>query len=153
MCSKLNSCSGLRLMHNAVILQKKIKGDIMKRLFFVAIFISFLNSCDTNENDFSRIQPFAAAEIENIEINGKQVIVTAVYGTPTPCWYYYRTENTNNDVVFTSKVYGKDDGDPCIQVLGSFKHDEKIIFSSSGEKTLRFWQNDSTYLDTTITIQ
>lgn len=125
----------------------------MKRLFFVAIFISLLNSCDTNENDFSQIKPFGAAEIEKIEINGNQVIVTTVYGTPTPCWYFYKAENTNNDVVFTSKVFGKDDGDPCIQVLGSFKHDEKIIFSSSGEKTLRFWQNDSTYLDTTITLQ
>jgi hypothetical protein len=125
----------------------------MKKLFFITIIFSFFYSCDTNENDFSRIQAFGAAEIEKIEINSNQVIVTAVYGTPTPCWYFYKAENTNNDVVFTSKVFGKDNGDPCIQVLGSFKHDEKIIFSSSGEKSLRFWQNDSTYLDTTITIQ
>lgn len=125
----------------------------MKKLFFFAVFISFLSSCDTNENDFSRIQPLGATEIRKIEINGNQVNVTTVYGTPTPCWYFYKAENTNNDVVFTSKVFGKDDGDPCIQVIGSFNHDEKIVFSSSGKKTLRFWQNDSTYLDTTITIQ
>ena len=125
----------------------------MKKLFFVAIILSFFNSCDTNENDFSQIQPFGAAKIESIEINSKQVTVTTVYGTPTPCWYYYKTESTNNDIVFTSKVFGKDDGDPCIQVLSSFTREEKIIFFTKGEKILRFWQNDTLYLDTTITLQ
>jgi len=125
----------------------------MKYIILVVFSIFLFNACDINENDFSTIRPFGAAKIENISISGNQVTVTTVYGTPTPCWYFYKAVNTNNDIVFTSKVFGKDDGDPCIQVLGSFKHDEKIIFSSIGEKTLRFWQNDSTYLDTTITLQ
>lgn len=125
----------------------------MKILFFIAIFISFLNSCDTNENDFSQIKPMSAVGIEKIEINGKQVIVTTIYATPTPCWYFYKAENTNNDIVFTSKVFGKDDGDPCIEVVGSFTHTETINFISNGEKTLKFWQNDTTYLDTTVIVQ
>jgi hypothetical protein len=125
----------------------------MKKLIFITIIFSLFYSCDTNESDNSMMQPFGAAKIDSIEINGKQVIVTAVYGTPTPCWYYYKTERTNNDVLFTSKVFGKDDGNPCIQVLGSFKHEEQIIFLNTGEKTLRFWQNDTTHLDTTIIVQ
>jgi len=117
------------------------------------MILSFIIGCDTNENDISETRPFGVAKIENVDINGNQVTVTTVYGTPTPCWYYYKTESTNNDIVFTSKVFGKDDGDPCIQVTASFTLEEKINFSSKGEKTLRFWQNDSTYLDTIITLQ
>ncbi len=62
----------------------------MKNLLFVSILVTFLSGCDTNENDYSRIQPFGAAKIENISISGNQVTVTTVYGTPTPCWYFYR---------------------------------------------------------------
>lgn len=105
------------------------------------------------KTDYSEILPFGAAKIENIKISRNQVIVTTVYGTPNPCWYYYRTESTNDDNIFTSKVFGKYDGDPCIQIIGSFTREEKIIFSSKGVKKLRFWQNDSLYLDTTITLQ
>jgi len=125
----------------------------MKYLSLIAISLFLFNACDTNENDYSSIQPFGAAKIESISISGNQVNVTTVYGTPTPCWYFYRNEITNDGNVFSSKVYGKDDGDVCVQMTGSFPREEKILFPTNGVKTLRFWQNDSTYLDTTITIQ
>ncbi len=124
----------------------------MKNIIFASFVLFFLTGCNTNENDFSQIRPFGVANIVSLQINGNQVTVITGYGIPTPCWYYYKTERTNNNIVFTSKVFGKDDGDPCVQVLGSFIHEEKINFSSKGEKTLRFWQNDSMYLDTTITL-
>ena len=125
----------------------------MKYLFLVAISVFLFNACDTNENDYSEIKPFGAASIDKIQINGNEVKVTTTYGTPTPCWYYYKTESQNFRDTFISKVYAKYDGEMCIQVTGSFKHEETILFVGSGNKTLRFWQNDSTYLDTTITIQ
>jgi len=124
----------------------------MKSITFALIIFSFIVACNTSEYDYSEIRPLGASKIENIHITNNQVTVTVLYVTPTPCWYYYRTESTNNNFVFTSKVFGKDDGEPCIQVLWSFTHDEKIIFSSGGEKTLRLWQSDSAYLDTTITL-
>ena len=121
----------------------------MKNILFLLTFICFIGGCDTTENDNSLIRPFASGT-PKIEINFRQVIVTTGYGTPTPCWYYFRNETTKNDTVYTSKVYGKDDGNPCVQVLGSFSHEERILFQTGGEKHLSFWQNDSTWLDTTI---
>ena len=125
----------------------------MKYLFLIAISLSFLNACDTNETDNSFIQPFGAHSIDKIQINGSEVKVTTTYGTPTPCWYYYKTENQNFRNTFISKVFGKYEGENCVQMTGSFSHEETILFTGIGEKTLRFWQNDSTYLDTIITIQ
>ncbi|MCC6255581.1 MAG: hypothetical protein IT276_11750 [Ignavibacteriaceae bacterium] len=125
----------------------------MKKLFFITLFFSFFYSCDTNEVDNSMIQAFGATSIDKIQISGNEVKVTTTYGTPTPCWYYYKTENQNFRNTFISKVFGKYDGQPCIEVTGSFRHEETILFSGSGNKTLRFWQNDSTYLDTVIVIQ
>ena len=125
----------------------------MKYLFLIAISFSFFTACDTNENDYSEIRAFGAHKIENIQINGNQVKVITAYGTPTPCWYYYKTESQNFRDTFISKVFAKYDGETCLQVTGSFIHEETILFTGSGNKTLRFWQNDSTYLDTVIVIQ
>jgi hypothetical protein len=125
----------------------------MKSLFILTISFLLFNTCDTNETDYSVINPVGASKIEKIQINGNQVKVTATYGTPTPCWYYYKTESQNFRNTFISKVFAKYDGEMCIQVTGSFSHDETILFVESGNKILRFWQNDSTYLDTIITIQ
>lgn len=125
----------------------------MKYLFILAISFMLFTSCDTTENKYSEINPVGASKIENITINGNQVKVTTSYGTPTPCWYYYKTESQNFRDTFISKVFAKYDGEMCIQVTGSFNHEETVLFVGSGNKTLRFWQNDSTYLDTTITIQ
>ncbi|MBZ0181576.1 MAG: hypothetical protein K8F60_03905 [Melioribacteraceae bacterium] len=99
------------------------------------------------------ISPLSATKIDSIQINGKQVTTTVTYLIGTPCWYFYKAENNNVNDVFTSRVYGKYDGEICVQVVSSLKHTEKINFTTSGTKNLRFWQNDSTYLDTLIVIQ
>lgn len=125
----------------------------MKKLFFSVIIIALLSSCDTTENEYSEVKPLGAAKIDSIGIVNRQVTVSVLYGIPTPCWHYFKTESTNDDKVYTSKVYGKYNGEPCIQVLSKLKHEEKITFYTEGEKTLRFWQNDSTYLDTIITLK
>ncbi len=125
----------------------------MKSLFLIAISILLFNSCNVSENDHSEIRSLGAASIDKILINGNEVKVTTTYYTPNPCWYYYKTESQNFRDTFISKVFGKYDGEMCIQMLGSFNHEETVLFTGSGNKTLKFWQNDSTYLDTTITIQ
>lgn len=124
----------------------------MKNIFFAALVIFVFGSCNTNENELVFIGPVSAVKIEKIQIDGRQITITVAYGIPTPCWHFYTSESTNNETTFTTKTFAKSNGEPCIQVLWSFKHDEKIIFPSAGEKNLRFWQNDSTYLDTTITL-
>ena len=124
----------------------------MKTLSLCLLILISFAGCDTNENNF-RIHSVGAVEIVNVETTGNNVTVTVVYGTPTPCWYFERNETSNNDLIYTSKVFAKDDGEPCIQVIDSFSVKEKITFSTFGEKTLRFWQNDSMYLDTVITLE
>jgi len=112
-----------------------------------------MQGCDTNEPDHTMIHPLTAVKIDGIQINGRQVTTTVTYMIGTPCWYYYKTESNNDDNAYTSKVFGKYDGEVCIQVVSSLKHTEQIHFLTSGAKDLRFWQDDSTYLDTTITLQ
>lgn len=125
----------------------------MKKIIFAVVLISLLNSCDTTENEYSEVKPLGASKIDSIGIVNKQVTVSVLYGIPTPCWHYFKTESTNDDKVFTSKVYGQYNGEMCIQVVSILKHEEKINFITGGEKILRFWQNDSTYLDTIITLK
>ena len=125
----------------------------MKKLFFIIIPLIIMQACNTNEPDHSMISPLTAFKVDSLKINGKQVTAIVTYTIGTPCWNYYKTESNNDDNVFTSKVFGKYDGETCVQIVSSLKHTEQINFLTSGTKDLRFWQNDSTYLDTTITIQ
>ncbi len=125
----------------------------MKKLFFIIVPLIVMQACNINEPDHSMISPLTAFKVDSLKINGKQVTAIVTYTIGTPCWYYYKTERNNDDNVFTSKVFGKYEGETCVQVVSSLKHTEQIIFLTSGTKDLRFWQNDSTYLDTTITIQ
>lgn len=125
----------------------------MKKLFFIIVPLIVIQACNTNEPDHSMTNSLTAFKIDSLQINGKQVTATVTYIIGTPCWYYYKTESNNDDKVFTSKVIGKYDGGTCVQVVSSLKHTEQINFLTSGAKDLRFWQNDSTYLDTTIIIQ
>lgn len=125
----------------------------MKYLFFIIVPLILVQACDINEPDNSMISPLSAIKIDSVQINDKQVTTTVTYSIGTPCWYYYKTESSTGNNDFTSKVFGKYDGENCVQVVSSLEHTEQVNFLTSGTKELRFWQNDSTYLDTTITIQ
>jgi hypothetical protein len=125
----------------------------MKYLFFIFIPLILMIACNTNEPDNSMISPLPAFKIDSLQVIGKQVTITVTYTISTPCWYYYKTESSNDNNAFTSKVFGKYDGENCVQVVSSLKYTEQVDFLTVGTKGLRFWQNDSTYLDTTITLQ
>ena len=125
----------------------------MKKIFFILGPFFFISACNANEPDNSMISPLTAITIDSLQINGKQVTAIVTYMIGTPCWNYYKTESSKDDNVFTSKVFGKYNGEVCIQVVSSLKHTQQVTFLTAGSKDLRFWQNDSTYLDTTVVIQ
>jgi len=124
------------------------------------ILITFLrcNTIETDEVSIPVIEcgtivciPLPTAKIEKLIIEERQVTALATYITPTSCWKYHYSEIKSNDTVCTIKVFGQYAGEPCIQILSSITHEEKIIFDAPGKKLLRFW-NDEKYLDTLIYI-
>ena len=126
----------------------------MKIVSLILLVVFIISACESVEPDTSEKYPLPAIKIEKIEVENYNVVSTILVGTPTPCWHYFQTEKSQDDFVYTAKIFGKYDGQPCLQMTGSFIREEvTITFLSSGVKTLRFWQNDSTYLDTTITLQ
>ena len=127
----------------------------MKYLFLIIVPLFLIPACNTNTNepDNSMVSPLPAFTINSLQVIGKQVTITITYSIPTPCWYYYKTESSNDNNAFTSKVFGKYDGGNCIQIVSSLKHTDQVNFLTTGTKDLRFWQNDSKYLDTTITLK
>ncbi|MEN6510595.1 MAG: hypothetical protein ABFD00_02030 [Chloroherpetonaceae bacterium] len=124
----------------------------MKRLAFILLFVFTLLSCNSAGPDDNNVRPLPAIKIENIVISGNKIIATILVWTPTPCWYYYKTEKVQDESVYTAQIFGKDRGGVCVQVPSSFLREETIYFSTKGQKTLRFWSFDSTYIDTTFTM-
>lgn len=124
----------------------------MKILSFL-LSILFFQSCDLLESEKIRTKPQSVKRIEKIEVKDYEVKATVVVETPTPCWEYFKTEKNYNGSEYIGKIICLELEGVCIQVIDSFYHVERIQFNSKGEKTLKFWQDDSTYLDTTIVIQ
>ncbi|MFO7445313.1 MAG: hypothetical protein R6W90_03060 [Ignavibacteriaceae bacterium] len=126
----------------------------MKKITGIVVLINLLlfTGCDTVETENSTVSPLSVQKIESIDIDGKQVIATVVYETPTPCWNYHHTEKVKDGNNYIIKAYGKDTDQPCILVLDSVLVEEKINFTTSGNKTLRFWKWNGEFLDTLITI-
>ncbi|WKZ70902.1 MAG: hypothetical protein QY331_06520 [Melioribacteraceae bacterium] len=125
--------------------------------YLISILITFFFiSCNVNDFDDSNNLVTAAVSAEriiNLTIEENSIIVDVVYSTPTPCWDFDRVEQSQNDTIFTAKVFARSDGSQiCPQVIDSILVKHSIIFQSGGDKILRFWRYDSTYLDTTITI-
>ena len=125
----------------------------MKTIFFLLILLTVFTSCDTVETDPANIQLMPATKIEKVEINNNIVKVYVIVGTPDPCWDYYKTESSELNNEYTAKIYAKPNGaSACPCVLWSFTREETIYFTTKGEKSIKFWQNDSTYVDTTIVL-
>mgnify|MGYP006879614541 CR=1 FL=1 len=150
---RLQSCyNGGRLSQNAVRCVAK-KEEKMKNILFLSILLVVFTSCDTVETDPGNIQPMPVSKIEKIDIvnNSVKILVTVSIGSP--CWGYYKTESSKTENTFVAKIYAQLlTTDPCITMMSSFTREETIYFSSSGEKNIKFWQNDSTYIDTTIVL-
>lgn len=128
----------------------------MRNLISILITFVFISCNENDTNDSERIitSPVPAQKIDKIIINGNALIAEVVYTTSTPCWVYDRVEKSQNDTIFTAKVFARSDGSLiCPQVIDSILVKHSIIFQSGGDKILRFWRYDSTYLDTTITIK
>ncbi len=124
------------------------------KMFVILLLVSFiLSSCNLIDTSQSEISPLSVRKIDKIKIAGKQISATINIETPTPCWNYLRTDKSQSDSTYTAEIFGKYNGDPCQDVLSSITQKETITFSSPGEKRLRFWVNDSTYLDTLINIK
>ncbi len=125
----------------------------MKAIFFLSILLIVFSSCDTVETDPDNIQPMPVSKIEKIEIVNNSVNILFTVSIGSPCWGYYQTKSSNTENTFVAKIYAKLlTTDPCPTVMSSFTREETIYFSSRGEKNIRFWQNDSTYIDTTIVL-
>lgn len=123
----------------------------MKKLVVLFLLFLMFASCDSVENTQSNIRPMPTTKIQKIEISNKVVKVTISVGTPDPCWDYYRTDRKQLINDYTAKIYAQpDDNGACPDVLWFFTREEIIYFLTSGEKSIKFWQNDSTYIDTTI---
>ncbi len=128
----------------------------MRYLISILIILIFI-SCNVNDSDDSKnilTSAVSAERIINLSMDGNSIIADVIYTTPTPCWEYDRVERSQNDSAFTAKVFARSDGNRiCPQVIASILVKHSIYFQSGGDKTLRFWRHDSTYLDTTITIK
>jgi len=124
----------------------------MKIMIGLFLVIFMFISCDTVEPP-AYTSPMPVSKIEKITIGNNIVKVSIRVRIGSPCWGYYQTESSKTNNSFTAKIYAKLlTTDPCLTVMSSFTHEETIYFFTDGEKSIKFWQNDSTYIDTTIVL-
>ena len=99
-------------------------------------------------------KPMHTTRIDSIITTDSLVTFNVKVQTPNPCWKFARYEiEKKNDEVFVTVIARKKKDEICIQMIGSFETKVPVEVSGSGEYTYRFWCQNSTTLDTVITVQ
>ncbi len=135
------------------ILYKNLKITL---IVTISVYILLLQNCgllEPENDEHSVTKAVPATEIKKISIEGKTITVNVSYGVSYLGWYYLKTKSKKNDNMYIAKVYGKHDTGMGCTVPIYFEHEHIISFDTNGEKFLKFWQNDSTYLDTTLILE
>ena len=79
-------------------------------------------------------------------------IAQAAWGNS--CGSFSRSLIIKTDSTYVIKIFGKQPKSAiCLAVMSSFDAPVTINIPSSGTYTFKFWQSDSTSIDTTLTIQ
>ncbi len=122
----------------------------------ITINILLLKSCgllEPESEEHAVTKPVPASEINNIRIEGNTIAINVSYSVSFFGWYYLKTKSKKNGNTYIAKVYAKHDTGIGCTVPIYFEHEHIISFDTDGEKFLKFWQNDSTYLDTTLILE
>jgi len=84
---------------------------------------------------------------------GQPIRYEAVCATPNPCWQLERTEVTQKDRTYEIAMYGRYDGQPCIQIVGSINVSGTLQTTERGIYTLRFHRTDGTALERQVIVE
>ncbi len=117
------------------------------------LFLFCLIGCSVFEEDKkTRIIP--AESVKEITISGRSVNFNVSCRIPTPCWEFYKYEETVDETYYFIKFFAKiTDQAVCPQVVSSLDAYYKVNVLKNGEYIFHFFQNDTTGLDTIIVIQ
>lgn len=123
----------------------------MKKIFLLLPLI-LLNSCSLfeDENTYTFPAGIDSLSIDKIELRTIDFSTHIFCGSM--CWngYYFEKTENGNDIYL--KLFVTSDGNACPAVCVERSFPYKFRASFPGTYSFHFWRNDSTNIDTTITI-
>ena len=130
----------------------------MKNLLILILITALMIGCDLVDPETTKDYPVSdypcpVFKIEKVETTGTVVEVTIKVWTVSSSIKYSRKGyiEYNNDI-YSAKIFGKDNGEPSLGVGSTFILTDKILFLTHGEKLIKYWQDDSTSVDTIIVL-
>ena len=126
----------------------------MRSIPFFLLGILFYG-CVTDSGD--KLPEPKAVSVNNIKaanVVGRSASFTVVCTVPEPCWRFVRSEITSSgNIVTATMIAQRTTKDPCLQVLVNIDAPATVTVASAGTYVFKFWRNDGSTVDTTLTIQ
>lgn len=117
--------------------------------------VFLFTSCDlfsTTEGTVEALIP--VTQIDSITNDAEYIYFTYIYTKPTPCWKELDYVNEVDGDFINVKVPGVASAKTCSPVnLSYIKPDSISVAGLPAEVTFRFFRTETTWLDTTYTIQ
>ena len=104
-----------------------------------------------DEDDNYLVHPLRTLDLDVVEVSSHGVTFTFHSQLPDPCYEHYRTHIEHRDAEVLVTVYARRDGSlicPCVVEDISWPIDVSV--PSVGTYLFRFWETDSTTVDTTL---
>lgn len=98
-------------------------------------------------------QKVSVRQVKSIERQGQQLAIDLNVEVPNPCWTFSRYEINETAEGAEIVIFAKKEKDAvCIQMVGAF--DTQVSCPIEGDQhRLRFWQGESTTLDTLYRVE
>lgn len=129
----------------------------MKRhsLLSLFLFVFILSGCDIFSSTDETVEALIpVTQIRSITNDAEYVYFTYIYTKPTPCWKELDYVNEVDGNFINIKVPGVASAKACSPVnLSYIKPDSISVAGLPAEVTFRFFRTETTWLDTTYTIQ
>lgn len=125
----------------------------------IAAALIILGSCshatDANGNDNGTIEKASSVISQSIAVKGgSSVTFTLRASWPNSCGQFSHADVGQAGSLYSIKIFGKQPADAvCAQVLSSFTTSLTIELPAPGAYRFRFWQSDTTNIDTTFVVK
>ncbi len=126
---------------------------MMKKQRFSLVLLLPLLILSCTENDDYQIQQRGVSQIDSIWVTQSSVICSVFAWTPDPCYDFDHHTLEKDGKQYLISIYTRHDGSAiCPCVVWSISPRISIPKPAPGEYLIRFWQSDSSTLDTLIKI-
>jgi len=125
----------------------------LRKLFLLVTAIAFAGCLTDSGQKAPDLWPVPALMFKNASVSGRSITIVVVFGVTSSGWVYSHTEQSRVGNTFSLRGFATPAQDASLPAMSVIEATVNVSVGTAGSYSFRFWQSDTTTLDTTFTVQ